>query len=280
MAWLAASLGLLFRVNIISCLLLCYLLLVLLGGAVFTAVERPVEEKLRAEVEELRRSFLQEHPCVEESRLRELLGKVLSAHRGDVAVLKADTDDRHYDFTSSLYFVIVTLTTMGSDSYTPKSEEAKLFCIIYCTLGIPFTLFLLTLLSKLLLHVVTHAPVHHLSTFWGLSYPRAALLHAGLLFVLIMCLLFLLPAFLICEVEPDWNFMDALFYCFVILSTVGQGGNSLGRSWSPAAKETLELLTTCKMNTIVVYVCFDTLLRTFQYILHFVYMYCIFVLYR
>lgn len=76
-------------------------------------MERPMEEELRAEVEELRRSFLQENLCVEESRLRQLLGKVLSAHRSDVAVLKADADERHYDLTSSLYFVIITLTTMG-----------------------------------------------------------------------------------------------------------------------------------------------------------------------
>lgn len=113
MARLVSSLGQLLRVNVFSGLILCYLLLVLLGGAVFTALEWPVEEALRAEVEELRRSFLRENVCVKEIRLRELLGKMLSAHRGDVAVLKADAGDSRYDFTSSLYFVIVTLTTMG-----------------------------------------------------------------------------------------------------------------------------------------------------------------------
>lgn len=134
----------------------------------------------------------------------------------------------------------------GSDSYTPKSDEAKLFCIFYCTLGIPLTLFLLTFLSHLLLPVVTHAPVRHLHTYWGLSYTRAASVHAGLLSVLVLVLLFLLPALLLCALEPDWSFLDALFFCFVILSTMGQGGNSLGRTWSPAARETLQLLTTCK----------------------------------
>lgn len=134
----------------------------------------------------------------------------------------------------------------GSDSYTPKSDEAKLFCIFYCTLGIPLTLFLLTLLSDLLLPVVTHGPVHHLHTYWGLPYARAALVHAGLLLAVVLFLLFLLPALLVCVVEPDWSFLDALFFCFVVLSTVGQGGDSLGRNWGPAAKETLQLLTTCK----------------------------------
>uniref|UniRef100_A0AAQ4R773 Potassium channel, subfamily K, member 7 n=1 Tax=Gasterosteus aculeatus aculeatus TaxID=481459 RepID=A0AAQ4R773_GASAC len=261
MARLASSLGLMCQVNAFAGLVLCYLLFLLLGGLVFTSVEKPVEKELRAEVAALRRSFLRENPCVQESELRELLGKAFSAHRSNVAVLKADVDERRYDFTSSLYFVIVTLTTMGSDSYTPKSDEAKLFCIFYCTLGIPLTLLLLTLLSKLLLPVVTHAPVHHLHTYWGLPYCRAALVHAGLLSVLVLSLLFLPPSLLVCAMEPSWSFLDALFFCFVVLSTVGQGGNSLGRNWSPSAKETLHLLTTCRCRCPFMKYCIILIIR-------------------
>ncbi|XP_033986835.1 potassium channel subfamily K member 1 [Trematomus bernacchii] len=263
MARLLSSLALFCRVQAFPCLLLCYLLFILLGGLVFWAVEGPVEQQLRVEVEELRRSFLQENPCVRGGRLVELLDKALSAHQRDVAVLKADAGDRGYDFTSSLYFVIVTLTTMGSDSYTPTSDEAKLFCIFYCTLGIPLTLLLLTLLSHLLLPVVTHAPVHLLQRVWGLSSSRAAGVHAGLLSVGVLCLLFPLPALLVCMVEPAWSFLDALFFCFLILSTVGQGGDSLGRGWGPTAKETLQLLTTCYLlgGLVVIITLKDTLLQ-------------------
>lgn len=119
MARLVSSLGQLLQVNVLLCLLLCYLLLVLLGGAAFMAMEQPVEKKLRVEVEQLRRSFLQENPCVEESELRRLLGKVISAQHSDVAVLKEDADERRYDFTSSFYFVITTLTTMGKEQQRP-----------------------------------------------------------------------------------------------------------------------------------------------------------------
>lgn len=55
-----------------------------------------------AEVEELWHSFLQENPCVQESRLGKLLARVLSTHHRDVAVLNAEDGERHYDFTSSL----------------------------------------------------------------------------------------------------------------------------------------------------------------------------------
>ncbi|XP_035483855.2 potassium channel, subfamily K, member 7 [Scophthalmus maximus] len=235
MARQMSSLRLSIRANAFTCLAVCYLLFVLLGGAVFSVVEEPLEREMRAEVEELRRSFLRGHPCVEEGELSELLGRVLAA----------DAEQGRLDFASSLYFVIVTLTTMGSDSYTPKSDDGKLFCIFYCALGIPSTLFLLSRLSNMLLPVVTHSPVQRLHTHWALPYARAALVHASLLSVLLLLLLFFLPALLVCMVEPDWSFVDALFFCFVTLSTVGEGGASLGESWGPLAKDTLKLLTTC-----------------------------------
>lgn len=73
--------------NAFSCLVVCYLLFILLGGVVFTAVEQPMEKELRAGVEELQRSFLQKNPYVEKRGLRGLLKKTLSAHHRDGAVL-------------------------------------------------------------------------------------------------------------------------------------------------------------------------------------------------
>uniref|UniRef100_A0A3B3ZKR5 Potassium channel domain-containing protein n=1 Tax=Periophthalmus magnuspinnatus TaxID=409849 RepID=A0A3B3ZKR5_9GOBI len=242
--WRGCSLG--WQTAAFPCLVVCYILFLVLGGLVFRALEMPLEKKLQVEVGELWRTFLKENPCVQESKLQHLLGKALSAHHTNVAVLQAEKDERHYDFTSSLYFVIVTLTTMGSDVYYPQSDESKFFCLVYCVIGIPLTLFLLGLLSEtLLLPMVTYTPVRHLHSFWGLSLSQAALLHAFVLSVLVLGLLFLLPAVLISAVEPDWSFLDALFFCFVVLSTVGQSGCALGMNWSLNAREALELFTTC-----------------------------------
>lgn len=41
-------------------------------------------------MEELRSSFMQENPCVHNNMLKELLGKALSAHCSDVAVLNSE----------------------------------------------------------------------------------------------------------------------------------------------------------------------------------------------
>lgn len=129
MARLVSSLGSFCQLNAFGCLALCYLLLIFLGGVVFMAVEKPLEKELRAEVEELRRSFVEENPCIQESRLRELLGKALAAHSSDVAVLNADAEEKRYDFTSSLYFVIVTLTTIGK-MQSGDTESGETFFLL------------------------------------------------------------------------------------------------------------------------------------------------------
>ena len=132
MAQLGSSLGLLIQANVFSCLAFCYLLFVLLGGVVFTVVEAPLEKELRAEAEQLRRSFLQDNPCVEESELSELLGKALSAHHS------READEKHDDFISSLYFVILTLTTMGKMQHRNVSGNERLIICRTIVMAMPF----------------------------------------------------------------------------------------------------------------------------------------------
>ncbi|XP_062305726.1 potassium channel, subfamily K, member 7 [Osmerus eperlanus] len=233
------------RVRSFWFLVLGYVLFTLFGGLVFMAIEMPVEKTLRADVQELKERFLEGHRCVKESQLDDLLKKALSTDQRGVSLLEASSEELHYDFTSSLFFVIVTLSTTGYDFFTPISEEAKLFCIFYCTLGIPLTLFLLSCLSDFLLPLLTHGPVRHLQTHWGMPHSRAALLHTCLLALVIATVLFLLPAMVFYFLETEWRFLDALFFCFLTLSTIGQGGYAPGASWERSSRETLKLLTTC-----------------------------------
>lgn len=75
-----------------------YLFFIMLGGMVFTVVEKLAEE-------ELHRSFLMEDPCVRERRLSELMGKALAAHCCDVVVLtttRGTATSHHRSTLSSL----------------------------------------------------------------------------------------------------------------------------------------------------------------------------------
>ncbi|XP_066574892.1 potassium channel, subfamily K, member 7 [Amia ocellicauda] len=222
-----------------------YVLYVSLGALVFMALERPEERALRAEVRALRRGFLRGHQCVRERRLDALLEESLSAGKRGVSVLDAKSQEYNYDFTSALFFVTTFLTTTGYGNTVPLSDEGKLFCIMYCLVGIPLTLLLLACLTQRLLPWVTHRPLQYARAHWGVAPARLALYHALALATLISALFFLLPAVAYSCLEPDWSFLEALYFCFISLSTVGLGDFLPGRTHGQAAKQAFEFATSC-----------------------------------
>lgn len=96
--------------------------------------------------------------------------------------------------------------------------------MIYALIGIPFTLFLLSVLVgqlmkpvNLLLDILNSRLGHLHSPF------KIRCLHLTLVSSLVLLLLVLLPALLLDLVEPVWSFFDSLYYCFISLTTVGLG---------------------------------------------------------
>ncbi|KAM8881579.1 potassium channel, subfamily K, member 7 [Synchiropus picturatus] len=221
----------------------CYLLLLLLGARLFQLLELPLEKQLQQQARELRQSFLQDNSCVQESQLEELLARCLSAQHAEVPVLEEDEEQRQWSFISSLYFVILSLTTTGAESYSPRSDEAKVFLVFYCTLGIPLTLLILTLLSHLLHPILTLYPLQFLRSRCTLSLTQSALIHFTFLSILVLVLLLVLPALLLWSQQPQWSFLDSLFFCFLTLSTVGPGRKSPGGDYGAAGQNGVKLLS-------------------------------------
>ncbi|XP_066537670.1 potassium channel, subfamily K, member 7 [Hoplias malabaricus] len=231
------------RSHAFTFLIIIYMLFLLIGGAVFMVLEQPEESSLVFQVRGLRDNFLKAHPCVQERGLDELLRSVLSA--GKRGVSGDNGDEYNFDFTSSLFFVTTFLTTTGYGTTIPLSDEGRVFCILYCLVGIPLTLLLLSCLTHSLLPRVTHAPIRHLQHNWGLSHNTASLLHCGMIAVSTATLFFLLPAVALCLLENDWSFLESLYYCFISLSTIGLGDYLPGRTHSRAARQGLEFATSC-----------------------------------
>ncbi len=135
----------------------------------------------------------------------------------------------------------------GYGTTVPLSDEGRVFCIVYCLVGIPLTLLLLSSLTHALLPWVTHTPIHNLQVFWGLSRNHAALLHCSVLAFCTATLFFLLPAGALCLLENDWSYLESLYFCFVSLSTTGLIDYLPGRTQSRVARQLLEFATSCKL---------------------------------
>ena len=96
-----------------------YALYLLLGAAIFSAVELPYEERLRRDLTRVRREFLEQNACVSDARLEELLARAIEASNYGVSVLQRPGggnrtgQPNNWDFVSALFFTSTVLTTTG-----------------------------------------------------------------------------------------------------------------------------------------------------------------------
>ena len=124
---------------------------------------------------------------------------------------------------------------------TPLSKEGKIFCILYAMLGIPLTLVLLTALVERLMVPATMLLQFLNSRLGHLYQPfNIRLLHLFLVGSLLVSLFFLAPAAVFATFEPEWDFLDSLYYCFISLTTIGLGdyipGDSPNQPYRPIYK--------------------------------------------
>jgi len=96
--------------------------------------------------------------------------------------------------------------------------------MLYALFGIPLTLVLLTALVDRLM-IPTTKYLHFLNSRLGHLYPpfTIRLLHFGTILGTLIFLFLLMPAAMFTYLEPEWNYMDSLYYCFISLTTIGLG---------------------------------------------------------
>lgn len=226
-------------------LMVSYIIFLIIGTAIFSAIEKPFENTLREKMRALKGRFLYDHDCLSDSKLEEFLEKILNAHNYGISVLKNDTEVVNWDFTSALFFTSTVLTTTGYGHTVPLSDAGKIFCIVYTATGIPLTLLLLTIIVQKLMHLVTVRPIAYIQNRWGVAMNRLAVIHAAILGFIVVCIFFLIPAAIFTVLEVDWNFLESLYFCFISLSTIGLGDYVPGTAKNISLHRLYEFGITC-----------------------------------
>lgn len=196
----------------------CYLML---GALVFSSVERPVEEQLKLDIQSLKLEFLNQ-TCINATSLDTFLEKVLEANKYGVSILRNSSANSNWDLASSLFFANTLVTTVGYGHTTPLSDAGKAFSIFYALLGVPFTMLVLTACVQRLMYPFFHGPVG-LFQRTGLNQRSATGLHFLVLLVVVVLGFFMVPAVIFSSLEESWSFLDAVYFCFISLCTIGLG---------------------------------------------------------
>ncbi|XP_030762234.1 potassium channel subfamily K member 6-like isoform X1 [Sitophilus oryzae] len=210
---------------------LIYIVFLCLGAVVFSFLETSTEITARIHLENKIENFKKLNPNVSEESLEELMQEVVKATKKGISVGFNQTDEFNWSFGQSLFFTSCVVTTIGYGRITPLTRIGKIFCILYALVGIPLTLILLSGLVERFL-----VPAWWLLNWLNLKLEdlynsfNIRLLHLAIIITLLTIFFLVLPAGAFYYLEEDWSYLDALYYCFISLTTIGLGDYIAGDS--------------------------------------------------
>ncbi|KRY27451.1 Potassium channel subfamily K member 1 [Trichinella spiralis] len=180
-----------------------------------------------------------------ESEFLELLSSVSSAAERGVSVELNGTMESNWNFGQSFFFCGTLVSTVGYGRISPVTSTGKAFTIIYCIFGIPLFLVLLSAFVDRI-RLPANWLLEKLTIRFGHLYHESQirLFHLAMITLLILMSLFVLPAAVFQSIEDNWTYLDAFYYCFVSLTTIGLGDYIPGDKPNQKFREIYKIMTT------------------------------------
>ncbi|KAI7793923.1 potassium channel subfamily K member 15 isoform X1 [Triplophysa rosa] len=193
-------------------LILCMFSYLLVGAAVFDALESETESARRRILEQKRGDMKRKYRFSEDD-YREIERVVLQAepHRAG----------RQWKFAGSFYFAITVITTIGYGHAAPGTDSGKVFCMFYAALGIPLTLVMFQSLGERMNTFVRYL-LSRVKRCLGFRHTEVSMENMVLVGFL-SCIGTLCVGAAAFSHFEGWTFFHAYYYCFITLTTIGFG---------------------------------------------------------
>ncbi|TRY54214.1 hypothetical protein DNTS_030477 [Danionella cerebrum] len=174
-----------------------YLAYVLIGGLIFWKLEGWYVLQQIDILKDKRIKLLEKYPCLGQTGLHELAQLIKSASLSGLSPDSNDTADGFWKFTSSSVFAATVVTTIGYGNIIPLTTAGQIFCVMFALFGIPLNV---VVLNRKCMRISIHS----------FSFVCSAFLY------------FVVPMLLFKQYE-GWSYSEAIYYCFISLSTIGFG---------------------------------------------------------
>ena len=230
-------------------LLSFYLLYLLVGGYIFHTLEMPndcknIQEKYKKSqkvnqmVQWIQNGNLTDF---QKNNITELLKEIDELFRlDDSDIYISDLDglippncthvELKWNFASSLLFAFTAITTIGYGNLSPDTVLGKLICLVYCLLGIPINAFFITSIGSYF-----QGKLKKFMSRWSNGSETKVFLmkitFQVLIYLILGPLLFILvPALVLIHIEVEWSYLEAIYFSFITLTTIGFGDLVPGKS--------------------------------------------------
>nr|XP_020464233.1 potassium channel subfamily K member 17-like [Monopterus albus] len=208
------------RVPSILMLGLVYMTYVLIGGVVFWKLEGDLGEKDISVLLQNKKNLLMTYPCLNQEGLDAVAQVLTAASKAGLSFKNNYTKSGFWKYTSSAVFAATVVTTIGYGNLCPTTSAGQIFCVFFALFGIPLNVVVLNRVGKYILVIG-----RNISNFFEGKTERkkCTRFFVHLVSYLSGTVLFFIVPMIVFQLQEGWTYSQALYYCFITLSTIGFG---------------------------------------------------------
>ncbi|NXA35606.1 KCNKG protein, partial [Eudromia elegans] len=205
-----------------------YFVYLLVGAAVFQALERSAERQQKRAAARMKEAFLQNFTHLTVAEMEQFMKNLTEAIQNGVYPVgnESQFENSNWDFSNSFFFAGTVVSTIGYGTLRPKTAGGQIFCVFFALFGIPLNIVFLHRVSKMLSLLC-----EKLGKFlYGKGVRKKKIKFLTLLFFLVMgILVFLCLPSLFFRRTEGWSYSEGIYFAFITLSTIGFGDYVVGK---------------------------------------------------
>ncbi|XP_014287556.1 two pore potassium channel protein sup-9 [Halyomorpha halys] len=193
-------------------LVVCTFTYLLIGAAVFDALESETERKRWEFLSSVRDGILKKYNISQEDyKMIEIVIIENKPHKAGP----------QWKFAGAFYFATVVLAMIGYGHSTPVTIGGKAFCMAYAIVGIPLGLVMFQSIGERL-NKFASVVIKRAKRYFGCQQTEATEINLMMATGMLSSVIITTGAAMFSRYE-GWSYFDSFYYCFVTLTTIGFG---------------------------------------------------------
>jgi len=199
---------------------------VVIGGVIYSYLEKDNEARVREEVLKDIGTFLEENSClsIEDIGTLQALTREMRATGISVDSSGQLATNTKWDIRTALFVSLQIIATLGFPASAPQSDGGRAFTIPFAIFGIPLFLITAIGMGTFLNSLAEFIRVQVVSRCTnGCAVDCGALVFRTIVIAIFGIVLFMIiPSIIFAQIEP-WSYGDAFYFSFITLATIGFG---------------------------------------------------------